>query len=434
MLGWFAQRVLGQYDLLVPDDPAASGDADADAVYYVGANILGLEKRFAFRPRDFRLWIAIHECTHRAQFTAVPWLKPYFLSLVDQALGIVDPDPKRIVQSLVRAGRRAPAGSQPARRRRPRRAAGVAGAARRHRAGAVAHVGARGSRQPRDERGRPDPRRRPGPHGPRPRLPPPHARHAEHPPQALRSRREDAPVRGRRGVRHGRRERSRPARARPRLAGPRVAAHGRGAQPAPGVADARRPRASEAATVPAVDRAPDLGRLAPWRDRLGALGGVDAPVVVACSGGADSLALLAFAADGGLGPVAVHVDHGIRSGSAGEAEFVAACAASLGATFHSERVVVTPGPNLEARARAARYDALDRARAVDRRDRGARRAHGRRPGRDRAAQPPARECERRARRDGAPARRRRPAAARATARRHARGVRGARVRTSRGSR
>ena len=85
-------------------------------------------------------------------------------------------------------------------------------------------------------------------------------------------------------------------------------------------------------------------------------------MVVACSGGADSLALLAFAVDGGLGPIAVHVDHGIRSGSADEAEFVAACAASLGATFHSERVVVTPGPNLEARARTARYDALDRAR------------------------------------------------------------------------
>jgi coenzyme F420 biosynthesis associated uncharacterized protein len=101
MLGWFAQRVLGQYDLLVPDD--SDGASDVDAVYYVGANVLGLEKRFAFRPRDFRLWIAIHECTHRAQFTGVPWLKPYFLSLVEQALGIVDPDPKRIVQSLVRA-------------------------------------------------------------------------------------------------------------------------------------------------------------------------------------------------------------------------------------------------------------------------------------------------------------------------------------------
>ena len=38
-------------------------------------NILGLEKRFAFRPRDFRLWIAIHEVTHRAQFTGVPWMR-----------------------------------------------------------------------------------------------------------------------------------------------------------------------------------------------------------------------------------------------------------------------------------------------------------------------------------------------------------------------
>ena len=55
----------------------------ADAVYYVGGNVLALEKRFAFRPRDFRLWIAIHEVTHRAQFTGVPWMKPYYLSLVE---------------------------------------------------------------------------------------------------------------------------------------------------------------------------------------------------------------------------------------------------------------------------------------------------------------------------------------------------------------
>ena len=85
LLGYLAQRVLGQYDLLVVDDD----DSAVDAVYYVGGNILALEKRFAFRPRDFRLWIAIHECTHRAQFTGVPWLKPYYLSLVD-ALALVD--------------------------------------------------------------------------------------------------------------------------------------------------------------------------------------------------------------------------------------------------------------------------------------------------------------------------------------------------------
>lgn len=101
LLGWFSQRVLGQYDLLVPGD-GDPGDV-ADAVYYVGPNVLALEKRFAFRPRDFRLWIALHECTHRAQFSAVPWLRPYFLSLVSELLGAIDPDPKRVVAAL-RAG------------------------------------------------------------------------------------------------------------------------------------------------------------------------------------------------------------------------------------------------------------------------------------------------------------------------------------------
>ena len=98
LLGYLAQRVLGQYDLLVLDD-----DASADAVYYVGGNILALEKRFAFRPRDFRLWIAIHEVTHRAQFTGVAWMKPYYLSLVESTLSSIDPDPRRLVQALARA-------------------------------------------------------------------------------------------------------------------------------------------------------------------------------------------------------------------------------------------------------------------------------------------------------------------------------------------
>jgi coenzyme F420 biosynthesis associated uncharacterized protein len=103
LLGFMAQRVLGQYDLLVPDGADGQAPAANDAVYYVGPNILALEKRYAFRPRDFRLWIAIHEVTHRAQFTAVPWLKQYFLSLIDEALAIVDPDPGRLVQAVMRA-------------------------------------------------------------------------------------------------------------------------------------------------------------------------------------------------------------------------------------------------------------------------------------------------------------------------------------------
>jgi coenzyme F420 biosynthesis associated uncharacterized protein len=110
LLGYLAQRVLGQYDLLVPDDAGVPG-VSGDAVYYVGANILSLEKRFAFRPTDFRLWIAIHEVTHRAQFTGVPWMRGYFLGLVREALDMVDPDPRTILRAVsgavdeVRAGR-----------------------------------------------------------------------------------------------------------------------------------------------------------------------------------------------------------------------------------------------------------------------------------------------------------------------------------------
>jgi tRNA(Ile)-lysidine synthase len=85
--------------------------------------------------------------------------------------------------------------------------------------------------------------------------------------------------------------------------------------------------------------------------------------VVACSGGSDSVALLALAAHAGLEPVAVHVDHGARAGSAAEAEVVAGFAARLGTGFAGETVVVPPGPNFEARAREARYGALERARA-----------------------------------------------------------------------
>ena len=100
LLGWMSTRVLGQYDLLLMEEERPE---DQDIVYYVGPNILGLEKRFAFPPREFRLWIALHEVTHRAQFTGVPWMRPHFLSLVEGTVAAADPDPKRFVEALKKA-------------------------------------------------------------------------------------------------------------------------------------------------------------------------------------------------------------------------------------------------------------------------------------------------------------------------------------------
>jgi tRNA(Ile)-lysidine synthase len=81
-------------------------------------------------------------------------------------------------------------------------------------------------------------------------------------------------------------------------------------------------------------------------------------LVCGVSGGADSLALLVLAVASGAAVTAVHVDHGLRPGSAGEAEVVAEVARRFGADFRSERVALRDGPNLEARARDARREAL----------------------------------------------------------------------------
>jgi coenzyme F420 biosynthesis associated uncharacterized protein len=99
LLGWMSTRVLGQYDLLVleEEDPH-----EQDLVYFVGPNILSLEKRHSFPPEQFRLWVALHEVTHRTQFTGIPWLREYFLGLVSSMVEAADPDPAKLFSALGR--------------------------------------------------------------------------------------------------------------------------------------------------------------------------------------------------------------------------------------------------------------------------------------------------------------------------------------------
>ncbi|MCU1495669.1 MAG: Coenzyme biosynthesis-associated protein [Acidimicrobiaceae bacterium] len=108
VLAWMSGRVLGQYDLL----PVEGAD-DGDVVYYVGPNIVELERRYGFAPSEFRLWIALHEVTHRMQFTGVPWLRDHFLGLVERGTAFAAPDGRVVLDSLLRAVSEVRAGHNP---------------------------------------------------------------------------------------------------------------------------------------------------------------------------------------------------------------------------------------------------------------------------------------------------------------------------------
>ena len=104
LIGYVARKVLGQYDVFLPPD-------DEGLLYFVGPNIVDVERRFALPPRDFRLWIAIHEVTHRVQFGHATWLRGFLSSQVNEYLSTVQLDSHQMMEQLKRAADEARAGA-----------------------------------------------------------------------------------------------------------------------------------------------------------------------------------------------------------------------------------------------------------------------------------------------------------------------------------
>ncbi|ASW88823.1 zinc-dependent metalloprotease [Mycobacterium marseillense] len=80
VLAYVSSGILGQYD------PFAA--AKAGCLLLVYPNVLAVERQLRIEPTDFRLWVCLHEVTHRVQFTANPWLPDY----MSQALGLLTRD------------------------------------------------------------------------------------------------------------------------------------------------------------------------------------------------------------------------------------------------------------------------------------------------------------------------------------------------------
>ena len=115
VLGWLSTRVLGQYDLLLTEEAIE----DQDLVYFVGPNVVALEQLHGFEPAEFRLWLALHEVTHRCQFTAIPWMRGHFrVAWSRRGIGSLDPDPSRFAEALRRMTEEIRAGPEPAPRQR----------------------------------------------------------------------------------------------------------------------------------------------------------------------------------------------------------------------------------------------------------------------------------------------------------------------------
>jgi coenzyme F420 biosynthesis associated uncharacterized protein len=118
LLAFLASKVLGQYETFAPaaapDTPAALFDGSSDRtggavtggrLLLVAPNIVQVERELDVDPHDFRLWVCLHEETHRTQFGAVPWLRDHIESEIQAFLAETDVDPASLLERLGEAAR-----------------------------------------------------------------------------------------------------------------------------------------------------------------------------------------------------------------------------------------------------------------------------------------------------------------------------------------
>ena len=96
VLSFLASRVLGQYDPF-------GGPERAGQLLLVAPNVVAAQQAMNVSATDFRMWVCLHECTHRLQFTAVGWLRDYFADEVDRLIGgLAGADPEGLAEIVGR--------------------------------------------------------------------------------------------------------------------------------------------------------------------------------------------------------------------------------------------------------------------------------------------------------------------------------------------
>ncbi|WP_328583073.1 zinc-dependent metalloprotease [Streptomyces sp. NBC_00370] len=100
LLSFMASRVLGQYETFAPDTRDLPSAGGGGRLLLVAPNIVHVERELDVDPHDFRLWVTLHEETHRTQFTGVPWLRDHLEGEIQSFLRETDVDPMTILERL----------------------------------------------------------------------------------------------------------------------------------------------------------------------------------------------------------------------------------------------------------------------------------------------------------------------------------------------
>ncbi|MFC6151428.1 MULTISPECIES: zinc-dependent metalloprotease [Mumia] len=106
-LGFMSTKVLGQFDPFFTAPAVGDGLPTGGRLLLVAPNVVHVERELDVDPHDFRLWVCLHEETHRVQFTAVPWMRDHMQGLIDQLVDATDMDPEGLSRSLSEASKTA---------------------------------------------------------------------------------------------------------------------------------------------------------------------------------------------------------------------------------------------------------------------------------------------------------------------------------------
>ncbi|MER7565512.1 zinc-dependent metalloprotease [Streptomyces sp. NPDC048523] len=101
LLSFLSSRVLGQYETFAPATrELPAGENGGGRLLLVAPNIVHVERELDVQPHDFRLWVCLHEETHRTQFTGVPWLRDHLEGEIQSFLGETEVDPMTVLERI----------------------------------------------------------------------------------------------------------------------------------------------------------------------------------------------------------------------------------------------------------------------------------------------------------------------------------------------